>query len=90
MVRRTRLEPILFHVLFPSAFFTRSQPRLQAHVDLGAMSFLLEHFQLQGAMCLGASAARYGEVGKYFKHRCIGKEGGREGEREGPLVQTCG
>ncbi|CAM9510658.1 unnamed protein product [Pylaiella littoralis] len=36
----------------------RSQPRLQAQVDLGAISCLLE-----------PSAARYGEVGRYFKHR---------------------
>lgn len=48
---------------------SRSQPKLQAQVDLGAMSCLLEHFQLQGVMCLGASAARYGEVGRYFKYR---------------------
>lgn len=56
--------------------FYRSQPRLQAQVDLGAISCLLEHFQLQGAMCLGASAARYGEVGRYFKYRYGGAEGG--------------
>ncbi|CAN0444210.1 unnamed protein product, partial [Ectocarpus sp. 12 AP-2014] len=47
----------------------RSQPRVQAQVELGTISCQLEHFQLQGAMCLGASVARYGEVGKYFKHR---------------------
>ncbi|CAN0566451.1 unnamed protein product, partial [Ectocarpus sp. 12 AP-2014] len=47
----------------------RSQPRVQAQVELGTISCQLEHFQLQGAMCLAASVARYGEVGKYFKHR---------------------
>lgn len=60
----------------PSAGFTtsrnaaRSQPRLQAQVDVGRMSSRLEDFQVQGAMCLGAALAQYGEVGKYSKHRC--------------------
>lgn len=34
------------------------------------MSSRLEDFQVQGAMCLGAALAQYGEVGKYSKHRC--------------------
>lgn len=50
--------------------YARSLPKLQAQVDVGAISGRLEDFQLQGAMCLGASLARYGEVEKYSKYRC--------------------
>ena len=57
-------------LLFPLSQRCQVQPRLQAQVDVGRMSSRLENFQLQGAMCLGAALAQYGEVGKYSKHRC--------------------
>lgn len=60
-------------------WYARSQPRLQAQVDVGAISGRMEDFQVQGAMCLGASLAQYGEVGKYSKYRWVTGGGGGGG-----------
>ena len=81
--------PGMFHAccrVFPVAHVPRSQPRLQAQVDVGVMSSRLEDFQLQGAMCLGAALAQYGEVGKYSKHRCESTRGTMEVAPFGQIV----